>query len=350
MRLREQYFGATAALVTTRRTGIQLPNAKRNARFRCRLSGTLTTNDGTGTVDAVAGGATLRNVVLLDVNNNGDDLFQQVMASFYGHMSEFDAQQPLASARLAAGTVADGAHELFEEFTIEFSRPRQAIPRETAFIESQMNSPLLVEAQLIQNAEAKLVTLTGNATAVLSDVTLEVEQEYSDLIGSPLPLFRPQLETSTFPLSASATNVRMELRLPARTSDLLIACLDANNNVIADETGIAALSLRGSGPNQDIIGPTPTPFGLLLQKQRELASGDVDVVPGIYQHCFQPHGELSDTLNPDDYTNLSLYCNGGSAGGTVIVIARTLNRPRPLRPDALVVVPDEALPAVFAGG
>jgi hypothetical protein len=348
MRLREQYFGATAALVSARRTGIQVSNAKRNARFRCRLTGTLTTNDGTGTVTAINGG-TLRNAVLLDVNNNGDDLFQQVSAAYYGHMSEFDAQQPLAGTRVS-GSVADGAHALEEEFTIEFSRPRQAIPRETAFIESQMNSPLLVEAQLVQDAAEKIVAITGDATAVLSDVTLEIEQEYSDLIGNPLPLFRPQLETATYPLPANATSVRMELRLPARTSDLLIACLDSDNNVIAGETGIAALALRGSGPNQDIIGPTPTPFSLLLDKQRELASGDVEVVPGIFQLCFQPHGELSDTLQPDDFTNLSLYVNAGSAGGTVIVLSRTLNRPRPLRPDALVVVPEEALPAVFAGG
>jgi hypothetical protein len=344
MRLRQQYFGATAALVSARRTPVQVSNAKRNARFRVRLSGTLTTVDGTGTVDAVAGGATLRNAVLLDINNNGDDLFQQISAAFYGHLSEFDAQQPLASGRLPAGTVADGAYELFEEFTVEFSRPRQAIPRETAFVESQMSSPLLVEGQLLQNAEAKLVTITGDATAVLSDVTLEVEQEYSDLEGNKRPLFRPELVTSTFPLPALSTNVRMELRLPARTSDLVIACLDASNNVIAGETGLASLALRGSGPNQDIIGPTPTPFSLLLQKQRELASGDVDVVPGIVQQCFQPHGELSDVLNPNDFTNLALYANGGSAGGTVMVIARVLQRPRPLRPDALVVVPDDQLP------
>lgn len=350
MRLRQQYFGATAALTSSRRTQVQVSNAKRNARFRIKLAGTLTTNDGTGSVTAPAGGATLRNAVLLDVNNNGDDLFQQLIAAIYGHLSEFDAQQPLAAARLAAGAVADGAHALYEEFTIDFSRARQAIPRETAFIESQMGSPLLVEAQLLQNAETKLVTITGDATAVLSDVTLSVEQEYSDLIGNPLPLFRPQLESSTFPLPANSQNVRMELRLPARTSDLVIACLDSNNNVIADTTGIASLALRGSGPNQDIIGPTPTPFDLLLEKQRELASGDMDVVPGIYQHCFQPHGQLSDTLVPSEFTNLSLYANGGSVGGTVIVVSRTLARPRPLSGGALVVVPDDQLPAWAMGG
>jgi hypothetical protein len=277
-------------------------------------------------------------------------VWQQQPASFYAHLSEFDAQQPLAASRIAAGAVADGAYELFEEFTIEFSRPRQAIPRETAFIESQMGSPLLVEAQLLQDAAERIVAITGDATAVLSDVTMEVEQEYSELIGSPLPLFRPQLVSSSYPLPANGTGVRMELRLPARTSDLLIACLDSDNRVIADETGIAAIALRGSGSNQDIIGPTPTPFSLLLQKQRELASGDVDVVPGIFQLCFQPHGALSDTLNPNDYTNLSFYLNGGSAGGTVVVLARTLERPKPVREGMAVVVPDAALPAFAMGG
>lgn len=348
MFLRKSYKGTQTNVPGAGWQYVQLDNRKRNSRIRIKLSVPLTQAGGVG--GAVKNGGSLLAAVQLKINENGNDTYGPFDGFVFKQLAEYDAGQPLDFVRLpASANLPVAAYALEETFEIIFSKRQQAIPSETAYLEANPNQPLQVGFRVIPNA---LVTLVGPGnTQTLGTFTMEVEQEDATVDGAPLPLYKPFGEVATLQVAGASTNLPMDLRITNRIQDLVIygTGTDADGGLIYSSAVINALALRGTGSDQDIIGPDLTPFDVLVNSQREYASGDVAFLNAFYQHSFTPFGTLSDVLDPTTYTNLRAYLNvsvpAGLTGVAVNVAVRELTIPATVVQNYPMVLQGDARPA-----
>lgn len=348
MFLRKSYKGTATAVPGGGWSYVQLDNRKRNARIRVKLSTQLTQAGGVG--GAVKNGGSALACVQIKINENGNDTYGPFDGFVMKQIAEFDAGQPLDFVRLPASAALPVAvYSLEETLDIIFSKRQQAIPAETSYLEANPNQPLQIGFRVISNA---LPTLVGPGnTQTLGTWTLAVEQEDALVDGAPLPLYKPFGEVATLQVAGASTNLPMDLRITNRIQDLVIygTGTDADGGTIYSPSIINALALRGTGSNQDIIGPDLTPFDVLVNSQREFASGDVAFLNAFYQHTFTPFGTLPDVLDPTTYTNLRLYLNvsvpAGLSAISVNAAVRELTVPATVVQGYPMVVQGDARPA-----
>lgn len=348
MDLKYQYQGASAPLVTTGRKSVILDNEKRNNRLRIRVSAPVTVT--VAAAGAVKNGGSLFGAFSLAITENGYDFMRLMPGWVYKQIAEYDAGQPLDFARLASGA-AIGVYQLYEEFDIPFSKTRQAISRETCYMEANPRTTWAVTAIRQPNALESLVT-PGAATVVLGDITVEVTQVYADGPGQPLPLFKPGFQPLELPINGASSNAPLEFLISERVSDIVFLAFaeDAAGGTLVTSAGqiINSLAFYGTGDGEMLMGPALIPFRSLVASQREIAGGNVGFGNGIFQYSLMPDGMLSDTIDPNRFANLRAFFNAqplaAHTNSRIYVAVRTLERPEPQQ-GWPVVVPASALPA-----
>lgn len=334
MKLYEQYQGTSPVLTTNQRQVVTLNNARRNARLRVTIAGTMTIAGAVG--GAIKNGGSIAAAVQLALRENGNDTFRLQNAMLYRALAAYDAIGTLSGTRMAAGA-AIAAYQLYETFEFPFSMRQQARAAETAYIETNRNAPLELTAILEPSASLNIVTPGGGGTAVLSNVTISATQIFSALDdGTELPYFRPGLEVLELPVPGVSALSPMDVKISDRCSHFLVASVgvDADGATIfaAANRIVNALALYGSGGQQDIIvGPTQTPMQELIDSMTTQSGDSTQLTEGIYIRSFIDQGMLADTIRPDAFANLRFYFNvqPGAAltSSRIIVLARTLTRP-----------------------
>lgn len=352
MKLHTRYQGVSQPFQTGTRVAVNLDNGMRNARIRVKVRGQVTVAGGPAAL--AKNGGSLFAAFTMSLTENGRDTFTEVPGLLFKQLAESDAGQPLDFARLP-DNAAIGTYDLHETFDLGFARSRQAVPRETSYLDQNQNQPFQVRFRRLANAALNLADDNGN-TVTLGDITAEVEQVWSPAPGEPLPLFKPGSEVLELQVAGAASLLPLDLKISERVSDLVFAAFaeDADGATVLAPAGdiINALAMYGSGQGEEIIGPEPVPYGQLVNGQREYAGGDVAFLNAMYQHSFMPTGMLSDTIDPRRFRNLRAYFNcqplAGGSNTRIVVLARTLTSPPPVGAWAMVVPPAQ-LPGWVAG-
>lgn len=308
----------------------QILSGFRTHSFRLTARATLTLAGGPATALRNAGSiwGAITNVGIVE---NGEDRWN-VDGMTLRALSQTISARSLSAQRVTA--FANGAYTLEESVEIPLAWPLGVSPVETCFIERDPRQATFVFA-VLNPAGTQLVETPG--TAVLSNVTITVEQIYDDLAAPPL--FSPTARMIQQQIVASSTNIDMFLR----TTEYLRGFIVGQRTDIGDvEDIITTLAVRGDF--RDLIGPGQVPWDDLVKGYAEfMYGGDLRAfgfsataaqpASDVYLPLiFQENGRLGNILNPQRDVNLRLNMTalpsvtGGAAASFVNVCMLELER------------------------
>ncbi|MBX3704587.1 MAG: hypothetical protein KF822_12500 [Steroidobacteraceae bacterium] len=300
-RLTRSNKGTKPVLLTGERTQVILDNRKRTKRLIIAIAGTLTVAG--GPAGAVRNGGRLSTIYSHAVNENGEDTWGPNRAYMVRQLAEMRAAQPLAAETLPpSGALPIGVYPLFEEYAINFGYNGQVGPSETDFIERDPSSFLTLDTFLTPgfNAVTTLVAPAGGSTVTLSNLTVRVTQEFAELDGATLPVFKPRAREQVQPVAGTVAAELNYIKTQNRLRALIWsqeAVIGADGGVIVDTSVIMALRVIGDG-GFNVIGPNQVPFRDLVDSQRLDFGGDVTWSGGIFGQDFAYNARLANTLFP----------------------------------------------------
>lgn len=266
-------------------------NNKRTERYNCTV---------TGQVDITVAGAGVRNrgsilAALSDVGfiDGGADkvVLDARLARFLG---EAMAPSALPATRLG-GVGVQAATLLREAFPLWLASPRSINPNDTKYAEA--NKQLAQEIFL--TPLRTISRLSGGApTGTITNLRMDIEQVYDDLVGVP-PLLTSYVRQISQDVSGANTALKIDLRGNRYVRGIAIQ-QDTDQGEVSDI--INALVLRGD--NQAIFGDRAIPFRDLVEHSQEELGGAVVAQLGYLFIDFQRYGRLSSLWNPLQDTNL----------------------------------------------
>lgn len=266
-------------------------NNKRTERYNCTV---------TGQVDITVAGAGVRNrgsilAALSDVGfiDGGADkvVLDARLARFLG---EAMAPSALPATRLG-GVGVQAATLLRETFPLWLASPRSINPNDTKYAEA--NKQLAQEIFL--TPLRTISRLSGGApTGTITNLRMDIEQVYDDLVGVP-PLLTSYVRQISQDVSGANTALKIDLRGNRYVRGIAIQ-QDTDQGEVSDI--INALVLRGD--NQAIFGDRAIPFRDLVEHSQEELGGAVVAQLGYLFIDFQRYGRLSSLWNPLQDTNL----------------------------------------------
>jgi hypothetical protein len=282
-----------ASDVDGQRKRTQGENNKRTERYNCTV---------TGQVDISVAGAGLRNrgsilAAITDVGyiDGGSDKVA-VDARLARFIGEAMAPSALPATRLG-GVGVQVATQLRETFPLWLATPRGANPNETKYIES--NKQLAQEVFL--TPLRTIARLAGGApTGTITNLQMQVEQIYDDLVG-----VAPLLSTYVRQISQDVTGANTALKVDLRGNRYIRGIAiqqDTDQGEVSDI--INSLVLRGD--NQAILGDRAIPFRNMVEHAQEEQGGAVVAQLGYLFIDFMRYGRLTALWNPFQDTNLRL--------------------------------------------
>lgn len=282
-------------------------NGKRTLRMICRINATVTLAGGPATG--------LRNIgdpwALISsfgIEENGVDRWN-VDPRAQRFLTEMIA--PRAQSAVRINNFANGAYTLTSTIVIPFAWPLGVRSVDTAFMERDERQAL--QFFIVPNLDGtRLVTTAGTAT--VSNVTVNVIQEYDDL-RSQRPLFLPTARMLNQAFPATVTQEPFYLKT-ARYIAGMAVMQDSNVGEVSDV--LTALALLGD--RREIIGPQPIATAQLAQAMQLDFGGAVQLggfsavatTPGEGAYLgfnFREGGRLSNIINPARDTNFRLSVN-----------------------------------------
>lgn len=282
-----------AADVDGQRKRTQGENNKRTERYNCTV---------TGQVDITVAGAGLRNrgSILAAATEVGyiDGGADKVnidprLARFLG---EAMAPSALPATRLG-GVGVQAATQLRETFPLWLATPRSGNPNETKYTEP--NKQLAQELFLTPNRAITRLA-GGGVTGTITNLQMQIEQVYDDLVGVP-PLLSTYVRQITQDIPGANAALKIDLRGNRYIRGIAIQ-QDTSEGEVADI--INALVLRGD--NQAIFGDRGIPFRNLVEHAQEEQGGAVVAQLGYLFIDFLRYGRLASLWNPFQDTNLRL--------------------------------------------
>lgn len=344
-----------------------LDNRMRTDRLIIRTRGTLTVT--VGAVGQIRNGGDISAVVQHALNANGEDVFGIARGFLLRQRTAYRAGQSIKVVRLGDNlTIAQqnalpiGVYNLESVYEMNFADRMNVIPGETSFMESDPSSFLQLDSILNANAVRTLVG-AGAGTAVLSNVTVQVEQVAAPAAGNALPVFRPRYRELSQVVAGANAQDTFYIKSAQRVAELIIAAETTLPDGGTVYSGAVINSLRLIGDNgANIIGPSQTPFSVLVDSMAEVAAGDLtfDVsngtiltpVKAIRVEDFAQYGRLKDTIVPQrQFPNFRIEANDqpDPAATTSRIVVGLTELVRPGEENGWpVVTPD--LPGWLVGG
>jgi hypothetical protein len=280
-----------AATLDGTRVRTQGENNKRTERYNCTV---------TGQVDISVAGAGIRNrgsilAALTDIGyiDGGTDkvVVDARLARFLG---ECMAPSALPAVRLG-GPGVQAATLLRETFPLWLASPRSINPNDTKYVEA--NKQLAQELFVTPIRQiGRLVS--GAPTGTITNLQMQVEQVYDDLVGVP-PLLSSFYRQIT--VDVTGANARLKIDLRGNRYIRFIALQQDTDQGEVDNI-VNAVILRGD--NQSIIGDAPVPYANLVDHSQEEYGGAVVAQRGYLGIDFQRYGRLASLWNPFQDTNL----------------------------------------------
>lgn len=268
-------------------------NNKRTERYNLTV---------TGQVDITVAGAGLRNrgsilAALSDIGfvDGGADkvVYDARLARFVG---ECMAPSALPATRLG-GVGVQAATLLRETVPLWLASPRSVNPNDTKYTEA--NKQLAQE--LFVTPQRTIGRLAGGVpTGTITNVRVDVEQVYDDLVGVP-PLITSYVRQISQDVAGANSALKIDLRGNRYIRGIAIQ-QDTAEGEVSDI--INSLVLRGD--NQAIFGDRAIPYRNLVEHSQEEYGGAVVAQLGYLFMDFQRYGRLSSLWNPGQDTNLRL--------------------------------------------
>jgi hypothetical protein len=232
----------------------------------------------------------------IGISENGTDvhLYDGKVLRF---LSEMSAPSALSAVRLTSTAV--GTTSLSESVRIYFAHPYAANPRETAFLEHNVQQALEVFVKQRANAATFLAT-AGAATVVLQNVSVKITQGY---VGTETD--RPFYIPKVYQQVVSVTGANTQLQEYIKTNNALRAIVVSQETTGIGEVSDVLNGLRLKGDSRDIIGPNSMTLAE-LQEDGEFEFGGA-VVASNRSHVgfnFQQFGRLANLLTPGQDVNL----------------------------------------------
>lgn len=346
-----------------------LDNRMRTDRLIVRVRGTLTVAG--AAAGAIRNGGDIAVCVQHALNANGDDVFGVARGAMLRFRSAYRAGQNTGVIRLGDGLTAAqqaavpvGAYPLESVYEINFADRMNVVPGETAFMESDPSSFLQLDNILNANGPNSLVAPAA-ATVTLTGVTVQVEQVSCPAAGAALPIFRPRYRELSQVVSGANAQDTFYIKSSQRVAELMIAAETtlADGGTVYSAAVLNSLRLLGDG-GANIIGPSMTPFSVLVDSMKEVSAGDLTfensvgaAVPraqlkAIYMADFVQYGRLKDSIVPQRmFPNFRIEANDqpDPAATTSRIVVGLTELVRPEDENGWPVV-DPQLPAWLTGG
>lgn len=348
-----------------------LDNRMRTDRLIVRVRGTLTI--AVAAAGAIRNGGDISVCVQHALNANGDDVFGVARGALMRFRSAYRSGQNIGVIRLGDGLTAAqqaavpiGVYPLESVYEIAFADRSNVIPGETGFIESDPSSFVQLDNILNANGALSLVGLGGGgATAVLSAVTVQVEQVSCPAAGNALPVFRPRYRELSQVVAGANAQDTFYVKSAQRVAELIIAAETtlADGGTVYSAAVLNSLRLIGDG-GANIIGPGMTPFSVLVDSMKAVSGGDLTfensvgaAVPraqlkAVYMADFAQYGRLKDTIVPQRmFPNFRIEANDqpDAAATTSRIVLGLTELVRPDEENGWPVVTPE-LPGWLTGG
>lgn len=266
-------------------------NNKRTERYNLTV---------TGQVDITVAGAGLRNrgsilAAISDLGfiDGGADkvVYDARLARFVG---ECMAPSALPATRLG-GVGVQAATLLRETVPLWLASPRSINPNDTKYTEA--NKQLAQE--IFITPQRTIGRLSGGApTGTITNLRVDIEQVYDDLVGVP-PLLTSYVRQISQDVAGANNALKLDLRGNRYVRGIAIQ-QDTDQGEVSDI--INSLVLRGD--NQAIFGDRAIPFRDLVEHAQEEYGGAVVAQLGYLFIDFQRYGRLSSLWNPGQDTNL----------------------------------------------
>lgn len=306
-----------AADVDGQRKRTQGENNKRTERYNMTVA---------GQVDISVAGAGLRNrgsilAALTDVGyiDGGTDKIA-VDARLARFIGECMAPSALPATRLG-GVGVQVATLLRETFPLWLASARTLNPNETKYAEP--NKQLAQE--VFVTPIRQISRLSGGApTGTITNLTVQVEQVYDDMVGTP-PLLTTYVRQITQDVPGANPALKVDLRGNRYIRGLALQ-QDTDQGEVSDI--INGLVLRGD--NNAVFGDRAIPFRNLVEHAQEEYGGAVVAHNGYLFLDFVRYGRLTSLWNPFQDTNLRLELDVqpsvGNTGSKVRVAVWELER------------------------
>jgi len=278
-------------------------NNKRTERYNLTV---------TGQVDITVAGTALRNrgsilAALSDVGfiDGGADkaVLDARLARFVG---ECMAPSALPATRLG-GAGVQAATLLRETFPLWLASPRSLNPNDTKYMEA--NKQLAQEVFVTPLRQITRLAGGGALAGTVTNVQVQVEQVYDDLVGVP-GLLASYVRQISQDVSGANTALKIDLRGNRYIRGIALQ-QDTDQGEVSDI--INNLVLRGD--NQAIFGDRAIPFRNLVEHSQEEYGGAVTAQLGYLFIDFQRYGRLTSLFNPLQDTNLRLELDVQPSGG-----------------------------------
>jgi hypothetical protein len=227
------------------------------------------------------------------------------------------APSPLPAVRLAAAGI-QAATLLSEYVPIWMCAARTINPDETKYVE--VNKGLQQQPFV---TPLKLITGVANGAALagtVTNVTVDVQQRYDDLVATPpwVSIFQREVVQN---VNGANANFRIDLRGQRYLRGIAVQ-QDTDQGEVADI--INSLVLRGD--SQSLIGDQGIPFADLAASNAEEMGGALP--PGYLFVDLCRYGRLSTMWNPYQDTNLRLELNVQPSATLFAGVAATGSRVR----------------------
>jgi hypothetical protein len=331
------YRGASNVLTAGQRTAMPLVNGVQTQRLWVTVTGTLTITASAGPV--ILNRGSLLGALTFFVNENGTDVWQQD-GRIAGFVTQcFAPSNVLPNLRLTS--TANAAYALKERVCLFASSPIAAVPRETAFLESDPRQRFELQVLLAANGVANIAS---GVTATLTNVQFSIEQDYN-ATETALPILRPRIREQVETISGANPAYPSYIKSNNRIRGIIIQ----QDTTGAGEVNDIINSLAIRGDNGDLIGPQPVPMEDLAAMQQLEFGGAVyngaagaptapSPANGAYlMFHYQKFGRLKNVLFPwRDYTNFRIEFNcqpsvtAGAGTSNIRIQLLELERPAPV--------------------
>jgi hypothetical protein len=257
----------------------------------------------TAQVDITVAGTGLRNrgsvlAALSDVGyiDGGADKYV-CDARLSRFIAEAMAPSALPATRLS-GPGIQAATQLRETFPIWLASPRSINPNETKYVEPNKQ---LAQEIFVTPLRTIGRLVAGTPTGTVTNLTVNVEQVYDDLVGQA-----PLLTTYVRQIQQNIPGANTAIKLDLRGSRYIRGLAIQQDSSDAGEQSDIINNLVLRGDNQAIIGDRAVSFRDLVDHSQEEFGGAVTAVPGYLFIDFERYGRLTSLWNPYQDTNLRL--------------------------------------------
>lgn len=333
---RMETYVFTPAVDAGKRIYVDLDNGKATRYVQIRLSGDVTI--------AAAAATAIRNFGLAEA------LFEEIGVTGGGEGDTINADGrllsfasewmlvPSATTRTRVTSTAAAVTSVASIFRLWFENPQSVAPRETLFLEKQVNQKFRAFFKLSTQVSGGAAGSTPGAGRILeaagacvTSYTMTVRvQQFADatLRADALPLFRYKVEQlRDVPGGVVA---RRGIEIPLDELEYLRGLTVAFDSTAGLATGIVTeIGLRGD--KFEYIGQGQmVPLDDFARAQAFESGGDIYSLfgPTMVHINFQKAGRLSNIFNPKQDTNLKLFVDIAAvpAGVNIIVVKHSLMR------------------------